>query len=238
MVTSVDSDSALGLAVCITSAPEPMRHDALAWLREYGRHTLELPGVRSVTVAEEGDRYGRPRLASDDFVTWLTYEDVDVSALAEVLLEKRAREAADGESRRVLGAVSRREHRTYRPVTVPHIARAADSCTLGNVINCVWWTPEPGTEDQFTAWYNEEHIPLIMPDRLRIRRYSLIDGTGPAFLAMHDIASSDMLTDADARQRIAATRTGWRERMVATRQQYDSKRFVVRDRLPTAPVSS
>jgi hypothetical protein len=222
-------DTAVGLALCITSAPEAMRADMEAWLKEFGQDTLALPGVYTARLAEEGDRYGRPRAVSDDFVTWLTYEDVEVAQLAAVLASKREREATDSDSRRMLMGSSRREHRIYLPVRVPAIANADDLSVCGDVINCVWWSPQPGTEDEFGAWYDEEHIPLIMPDRLRIRRYQLAEGTGPKFFAMHDIASSHSLSDADARKRIAATRTEWRERMVATRHQYDSKRYALRE---------
>lgn len=220
-----------GLAVSITSAPEAMRDDMEAWLKEFGQATLALPGVYSARLAEEGDRYGRPRAASDDFVTWLTYEDVEVGQLSDVLASKREREASDADSRRMLMGASRREHRIYGPVAVPAIANADDLSICGDVINCVWWSPEPGTEEEFGAWYDEEHIPLIMPDRLRIRRFRLIEGTGTEFFAMHDIASASSLSDTDARQRIAATRTEWRARMVATRQQYESRRYVLRTRL-------
>jgi hypothetical protein len=48
-------------------------------------------------------------------------------------------------------------------------------------------TDEPGLD----AWYREEHVPMLLsiPGWRRIRRYRLVQGTGPNLLAFHEIDS-------------------------------------------------
>ena len=50
-----------------------------------------------------------------------------------------------------------------------------------------------GSEDDLAAWYTEEHIPMLLavPGWRRIRRFRLtraLDGPGPGFLSVHELA--------------------------------------------------
>ena len=70
-----------------------------------------------------------------------------------------------------------------------------------------------GTEDDMTAWYTQEHIPMLLAVRgwRRARRYRMISGAGPEYLSLHDVDGPQVF-DSDAYK--AATTTPWRDRIV------------------------
>ena len=59
----------------------------------------------------------------------------------------------------------------------------------------------PDMEDDMTAWYEQEHIPMLLevPGWRRIRRYRLIGPApgrpGPGFLSLHELAGPAVLED-------------------------------------------
>ena len=76
----------------------------------------------------------------------------------------------------------------------------------------------PESEDDLDAWYTREHIPMLLevPGWRRIRRYRLIramDGPGPDFLSLHELAGPEVLENPRYR---AAISTPWRDRVVAS----------------------
>jgi hypothetical protein len=68
-------------------------------------------------------------------------------------------------------------------------------------------------EDDMTAWYTEEHIPMLLavPGWRRARRYVLSAGSGPRFLSLHEIESPAAFDEPAYK---AATSTPWRNRVV------------------------
>jgi antibiotic biosynthesis monooxygenase (ABM) superfamily enzyme len=61
-------------------------------------------------------------------------------------------------------------------------------------------TVEPAHEEEFSRWYNEEHIPdvlKLLPGRLGAARYRVLDGDGShQYMAMHKFASEAALRSA------------------------------------------
>ena len=68
-------------------------------------------------------------------------------------------------------------------------------------------------EEEFNAWYNDEHIPerLAIPGVLNAARYQAVAG-GPTYLACYELASSDTWYT-DAWQKWLKTPTPWSRRM-------------------------
>lgn len=68
--------------------------------------------------------------------------------------------------------------------------------------------------NEVDRWYEEEHSELLLccPDWLRVRRYAVerIDGASWSRLALHDLASADVLSSREVR---AAMTTPWRRRL-------------------------
>jgi hypothetical protein len=53
---------------------------------------------------------------------------------------------------------------------------------------------DPGHEEEFNRWYNEEHLPerLSCPGFLNGRRFVALEG-GPKYLALYDLENPDVL---------------------------------------------
>jgi hypothetical protein len=192
----------------IGSAPRD-RADFETWQDAFAYETLQLDGVRSAR------RYVLDR----DPNCWITVHDVDADRVEAVLADeyRRLRTAPDGP--RFVERALRWENRRYRALPVPAIARADDDQAFGALANFVFWTPRPGTEGELSAWYDDEHIPLLMgvPEWLRIRRFELVGDDSPRFLAIHDLASARAL---EHPLQAAAGTTPWRSRVIADRLQY------------------
>jgi hypothetical protein len=75
--------------------------------------------------------------------------------------------------------------------------------------------PEPGAEDDYIAWYREEHIPMLLavPGWRRIRLYQQVEGNGPGYMAVHELESPAVF-ESDLYKK--ATSTPWRDRIVAS----------------------
>ena len=71
---------------------------------------------------------------------------------------------------------------------------------------------DPAHEQEFTEWYNKEHLPerINCPGFLSGRRFEAIEGS-PKYLAIYDLASTAVLESA-AYRRIAAP-SPWTKRI-------------------------
>ncbi|WUI02422.1 hypothetical protein OHR68_11665 [Spirillospora sp. NBC_00431] len=162
---------------------------------EHGPARLALPGVH------QGHRY---RAADGERPSWLAWYDLDLAVLQTPgyrgLRERRsARETA------VMSALEVLERRVYEL----RDDQGTPSATPPPLLLARAMTVEPAREPDFHAWYAEEHIPTLhaLPGWRRTRRYVLVDGRAPRFLALHEIDDPDVFaTDAYR----AATSTPWR----------------------------
>jgi hypothetical protein len=78
----------------------------------------------------------------------------------------------------------------------------------GNGLLCVWTDINPAVEEEFNAWYDEEHIPeriLEVPGFMAARRYLCIDGA-PKYLAVYELEDVSVL-DTDAYKTVARRRS-------------------------------
>ena len=87
------------------------------------------------------------------------------------------------------------------------------------------------SEDDLAAWYTEEHIPMLLkvPGWRRIRRFRLtraLDGPGPEFLSVHELAGPEVLEDPGF---LAAVSTPWRDRVVASALRRERRVFGLRN---------
>lgn len=207
--------TAKGLLLALSAPPDGGEDEYNAWYdEEHAPARLTVPGIRT------GRRYRETTTGND----YLAYYDLDsTEVLASPEYEALAGNASDRE-RRILPVVMP-DRRVYQEVITPEVSRAGDWNICGDVLLAVWWTPAPGTEEDFNAWYTEEHIPLLMkvPGWLRVRRYSLVSGNGAHYLALHDLSSEAALQEPS---HAVAGQTPWRDRVTASRREY--KRLLFR----------
>ena len=99
------------------------------------------------------------------------------------------------------------------------------------VVLAVAMSVPPGTEQDLAAWYDGEHISILLqvPGWQRIRRYRLtrsLDEPGPEFLSLHDLAGPQVLEEPAYR---AAISTPWRDRIVASALRRERREFGLRN---------
>ena len=72
--------------------------------------------------------------------------------------------------------------------------------------------PAAGGEQDYLAWYADEHIPLLLevPGWRRILRFKQLDGNGSSYLAIHEIESPEVFQTPEFK---AATSTPWRDKV-------------------------
>jgi hypothetical protein len=90
----------------------------------------------------------------------------------------------------------------------------------------VCMTPPTGFEDDFIAWYREEHIPMLLavPGWRRARLFRQVEGNGPAFMAVHELESPDVF---ERPEHEAAISTPWRQRIRSSVQRYERNLFTL-----------
>lgn len=90
----------------------------------------------------------------------------------------------------------------------------------------VCMTPPAGVEEDFVAWYREEHIPLLLrvPGWRRVRLFRQVEGNGPAFMAVHELETPEVF---DRPEHVAATATPWRKRIRESGTGYERHLFAL-----------
>ncbi|HEX8966742.1 MAG TPA: hypothetical protein VF937_02610 [Chloroflexota bacterium] len=84
----------------------------------------------------------------------------------------------------------------------------------------VGMTPPAGGEDDFVAWYRQEHIRMLLaiPGWRRVRLFRQLEGDGPAFLAIHELETPAVF---DQPAYAASIATPWRQRIRQSVSRYD-----------------
>jgi hypothetical protein len=206
-----------GLLIELASGAPAVAGDVAAWYaeRRLPAH-LVTPGCTRASYYTDTD-VPVSSLAAYQFAT--------VADLDRVEHDPALRPQGDGPDR-VVERTFRFERRSYRLLgsyedqdqDAPPPAESAP------VLLAVWWEPRLGAEADLDAWYAKEHIPrlLAVPGWLRITRYERAGGTGPRFLAVHDLADVNAMNSPRHR---AATDTPWRTKVIAQREHYERRVF-------------
>ncbi len=83
------------------------------------------------------------------------------------------------------------------------------------VLYLVCLTPEPGYEDKFNDWYDNEHVPelLACPGFEEVRRWEQIEGIpgSPRYLAIYTMTSMDAFTSPEYQKLRNRTREEYSE---------------------------
>ncbi|RKS69090.1 hypothetical protein BZB76_6229 [Actinomadura pelletieri DSM 43383] len=168
---------------------------------EHGPARLALPGVH------QGHRY---RAVDGRAPSWLAWYDLDLDVL-QTPEYRRLRERRSARETTVMAALEVLDRRIYALVD----EHGAPAAAPPPILLARAMTVEPAREPDFHAWYVEEHIPALhaLPGWRRTRRYALVDGDAPRFLALHEIDDPGVF-DGDAYR--AATNTPWRTEVMRT----------------------
>jgi hypothetical protein len=83
----------------------------------------------------------------------------------------------------------------------------------------------PGdAEDDFVAWYREEHIGMLLdvPGWRRVRLFRQVEGDGPAFMAVHELETPAVF---EQEQYTKSISTPWRQRIRSSVLRYERNLF-------------
>jgi hypothetical protein len=164
----------------------------------------------------------RRYVAAGDGESFLAYYDLESVAVLRSQPYVSMREERPATERRILGLIPPMDRRVYRRIDPPEGTPCppAPLSICGPLLLCVWWHPAPGQVGEFNSWYDQEHVPMLaqVPGWLRSRRFELVDGGGPGFLAMHDLASADVF---DHPGYARATSTARRAAVLVHREAYE-----------------
>lgn len=155
---------------------------------EHAPARLTVPGIRT------GYRY---RALDGQRPHWLAWYELDIEALTGPAYQAIRRRSPREQS--VVARLETLDRRVYELLD-----DQGESAPPPPIVVSVGLSVRD--EDAVHAWYREEHVPLLLtiPGWRRTRRYRLIEGDGPALLALHEIDSLDVFDTATYR---AATST-------------------------------
>jgi len=181
---------------------------------EHGPARLTVPGFRRVL---------RYRALDEQKPTWLALYELDGPEVIDSPGYKALAGQASDRDKGVMAALGTLERRVFEQIS-------EDGSPVGRpapVILTVSLSVPAENEADLAAWYTEEHIPMLLqvPGWRRIRRYRLVrglDGPGPDFLSLHELAGPEVLDEPGYR---AAISTPWRDRVVASALRRERREF-------------
>jgi hypothetical protein len=176
--------AALGGLLFARSDPPPGAADAFnEWYD--GEHV-------PLRMAVPGFLNGR-RYRSDESPHYLAIYDLTSPSVTSEAPYRRLAETRSEREAEMLRSLPHMERRVYRQIDPPAQAEGTVERDTPFVL-AVAMTPPSEQTDDFNAWYRQEHTPSLLrvPGWERIRRFELVEGSGPRFLALHDLAKLDM----------------------------------------------
>ncbi len=182
-------------------------------------------GPARLTVPGFGPAY-RYRALDDLKPPWLALYELDSPDVIDSPEYKALGANASDRDKSVAAGLAALDRRVYEQVS-------DDGSPMGQapVILAVAMSVPGESEDDLAAWYTEEHIPMLLevPGWRRIRRFRLVrgmDGPGPDFLSLHELAGPEVLEDPRYR---AAVTTPWRDQVVASALRRERRVFGLRN---------
>jgi len=173
---------------------------------EHGPARLRVPGLVAAYRYQALDE-AMPR--------WLALYELDSPAVLDSAEYKAVAEGGSDRDKFIMSHLGTLDRRIYTQLSDDGLGADGPAPVILAVANSV----PPQMEADMTAWYEQEHIPMLLavPGWRRIRRYRLIgpaglDGPGVGFLSLHELAGPSVLSEPGYR---AAVSTPWRNRIVA-----------------------
>ena len=182
---------------------------------EHGPARLTVPGFRGAR---------RYRALDDQKPTWLALYDLDSPEVIDSPAYKALGAQASDRDKSVAAGLAALDRRVYEQIST-------DGPGPGPVIVARAMSVPASAEEDMAAWYAEEHIPMLLkvPGWRRIRTFRLrqsLDGPGPDFLALHELAGLEVLEEPG--YRVAAS-TPWRDQVVASALRRERRVFRFRN---------
>jgi hypothetical protein len=172
---------------------------------EHGPARLRVPGLVAAYRYQALDE-AVPR--------WLALYELDSPAVLDSAEYKAVVEGGSDRDKFIMSHLGTLDRRIYTQLSDDGLGAGGPAPVILAVANSV----PPQMEADMTAWYEQEHIPMLLdvPGWQRIRRFELTGppplGDGLGFLSLHELAGPAVLSEPGYR---AAVSTPWRNRIVA-----------------------
>jgi hypothetical protein len=201
-----------GLLVAFMNPPADDEDGFNAWYdEEHVPNRLALPGFLGAwryraVAGEAGPRY----LALYDLASAAVLQQADYLRVAT---ERSERE------RDMLARIPMIDRRVF------HLILDGDAWTDAAPYQLtVAMSPAPGGDQDFVAWYAEEHIRMLLdvPGWRRVRLFQQLEGDGPAFMAVHELETPAVFEHENYHKSIG---TPWRTRIRSSVSRYERNLF-------------
>ena len=152
---------------------------------EHGPGRLAVPGIRS------GYRY---HALDEAAPPWLAYYEFQQGALDSPEYQALAPNGSARE-KSIMSSLATLDRRVYELISddsAPGGDDEADALPGPAAVQAVSLSVPPSAEADLAAWYAGEHIPalLAVPGWRRVRRYRLLEGGAPTYLALSEVESA------------------------------------------------
>jgi hypothetical protein len=172
---------------------------------EHGPARLRVPGLLAAHRYQALDETA-PR--------WLALYELDSPAVLDSAEYQAVVEGGSDRDKFIMSHLGTLDRRIYTQLSDDGPGAGGPAPVILAVANSV----PLETVDDMTAWYEQEHIPMLLavPGWRRIRRFRLTGppplGDGLSFLSLHELAGPAVLSEPGYR---AAVSTPWRDRIVS-----------------------
>lgn len=169
---------------------------------EHAPARLTVPGIRT------GYRY---RALDGRRPGWLAFYELDIEALDGT--EYRAVSRRSPREQSVVERLETLDRRVYQLIEDQGEATREPPVVVSVALST-------RDESGLDAWYRDEHVPLLLaiPGWRRTRRYRLVEGSGPALLAFHEIDGVELFDTAAYREATSTPRRAAVMRRVTVRE--------------------
>ena len=200
-----------GLLLAFSDPPAGDEEAFHAWYDEHAPARLTVPGVLSAR---------RYRAVGADGPRYMACYDLEGPETLQSAEYRRLREEPSAGDRAMMPRLPLLERR------VLELLAGTETWTDDAPYQLTFaYEPASGTtDDDVTAWYREEHIPMLLeiPGWRRIRLYRQLEGNGPRIAALHELESPAVFETEGFRK---ATTTPWRERIVGAATRHERYLF-------------
>jgi hypothetical protein len=185
---------------------------------EHGPARLTVPGITSGYRFHELDDAAPP---------WLAYYEFHEGALDSPEYQALAANASARE-KTIMSSLATLDRRVYQLISDDSAPggdeSADDESGVPPVVLAVSMSVPPSAEADLAAWYADEHIPALLkvPGWRRVRRYRLLEGGAPTYLALSEVESAAVFEEPAYHATVA---TPWRHRIVESVTQRERRVF-------------
>ena len=182
---------------------------------EHGPLRLTVPGISA------GYRF---QALDDEAPPWLAYYEMESGGVLDSPEYKALWAASSAREKSIMSSLATLDRRVYELISDDWAPGGDDEAGRPPAMQAVSLSVPPSDEADLGAWYAEEHIPTLLkvPGWRRVRRYRLLEGGAPTYLALSEVESAAVFEEPAF---LATTATPARSRIIESATQRERRVF-------------